>query len=235
MRRCRIAGLLLVSMAALAQQQPVEITSEPRHHLVFQNEYVRVFDVTVEPKGSTLVDHHAYDYLFVTLGDSDVVSARPGEKPVQLLLKDGETHFTAGKFSHAAINRSERPFHNITIELLKPSPDVTNCTEACHLPINCVTSTHPCPPGEKRITSNQWSVSSVTLPPNTSFDLGSLKGPALLIAVDSLKLKAQGREFQRQPGGWEWIPAGRNDAMANESGRVQTFVILEFTPEKKVQ
>ncbi|MGC2743027.1 MAG: hypothetical protein WA672_07550, partial [Candidatus Angelobacter sp.] len=121
MRKSRVAGLLFLATATLAQpQQSVEITSEPSHHLVFQNEYVRVFDVTVAPRATTLVHKHNYDYLFVTLGDSDVVSVRPREKPVALQLKDGEVRFTAGNFAHAAINNSDRPFHNITIELLKP-------------------------------------------------------------------------------------------------------------------
>ena len=130
MRTSRVAGLLFLATAALAQhQQSVEITSEPSHHLVFQNEYVRVFDVTVAPHATTLVHKHNYDYLFVTLGDSDVVSVRPGEKPVALKLKDGEVRFTPGNFAHAAINQSDRPFHNITIELLKPSTTVKICTE----------------------------------------------------------------------------------------------------------
>ena len=129
MRTSRVAGLLFLATAALAQhQQSVEITSEPSHHLVFQNEYVRVFDVTVAPHATTLVHKHNYDYLFVTLGDSDVVSVRPGEKPVALKLKDGEVRFTPGNFAHAAINQSDRPFHNITIELLKPSTQRKACT-----------------------------------------------------------------------------------------------------------
>ena len=131
MRKSRVAGLLFLATAALAQhQQSVEITSEPSHHLVFQNEYVRVFDVTVAPRATTLVHKHNYDYLFVTLGDSDVVSVRPGEKPVALKLKDGEVRFTPGNFAHAAINQSDRPFHNITIELLKPSTNVKTCTDS---------------------------------------------------------------------------------------------------------
>ena len=92
---------------------------------------MRVFDVTVAPRATTLVHKHNYDYLFVTLGDSDVVSVRPGEKPVALKLKDGEVRFTPGNFAHAAINQSDRPFHNITIELLKPSINVKTCTGSC--------------------------------------------------------------------------------------------------------
>ena len=128
MRKSRVAGLLFLATAALAQhQQSVEITSEPSHHLVFQNEYVRVFDVTVAPRATTLVHKHNYDYLFVTLGDSDVVSVRPGEKPVALKLKDGEVRFTPGNFAHAAINQS-RPsvsqHHDRTAEALHEREDL---------------------------------------------------------------------------------------------------------------
>jgi len=128
MRSSHVAGLVFLATFTMAQQQqqPVEITSEPSHHLVFQNEYVRVFDVTVAPRATTLVHRHNHDYLFVTLGDSDVVSARVGEKPAALHLKDGEVRFTPGNFAHAAINESDRPFHNITIELLQPASHVSN-------------------------------------------------------------------------------------------------------------
>lgn len=37
--------LLPVIIAMLQQSAVVEITSEPSHHLVFQNEWVRVFNV----------------------------------------------------------------------------------------------------------------------------------------------------------------------------------------------
>src|SRR5436309_14260195 len=102
------AALLLAFTAVAQQQTEVEITSEPSHHLVFSNALVRVFDVSVAPKATTLVHRHNYDYLFVTLGDSDVTSARVGAAPAKLVLKNGEVRFTPGGFAHAAINnRSE--------------------------------------------------------------------------------------------------------------------------------
>jgi len=147
--------MVLLATALLAQpQQTVEITSEPSHHLVLQNDYVRVFDVTVAPKATTLIHRHNYDYLFVTLGDSDVVSVRPGEKPVALQLKDGDVRFTPGHFAHAAINNADRPFHNITIELLKPSTNVKTCDQNCAAFI-CAGI---CPNKYKLISSDQWTV-----------------------------------------------------------------------------
>ncbi len=235
----RIAGLLLVSVAALAQQtQPVEITSEPRHHRVFENEYVRVFDVTVEPRGSTLVHRHHNDYLFVTLGDSDVVSARPGEKPVQLTLKDGETRFTAGNFAHAAINRLDKPFHNITIELLKPSTNVVSCTESCQFSVACSEKDSLCPTVEKRISSDQWTVTSWSVPPGAKYENGTLKGPSLLVAVSQLELTRNGLDaagqFTRKPGGMDWMPIPIKETITNNTSMPQAYVLLQFT-EKQAQ
>ncbi len=246
MRTSRLAGLLFLATSTLAQQQQsVEITSEPSHHLVFQNEYVRVFDVTVAPGATTLVHKHNHDYLFVTLGDSDVVSARPGEKPVSLQLKDGEVRYTPGNFAHAAINKSDQPFHNITIELLKPSTNVKICTEACDSG-GCVLSvlTAPgdnspppsCSGTTRRISADQWSVSMAGLPPNAFLDRPPA-GPTLLIAVTKLDLARQSDDdvgpFKRVAGGFDWIPAGRQETMRNGTSKQAQFVTLEFKPEKQ--
>ena len=241
MRTSRVAGLVFLATAALAQQQQsVEITSEPSHHLVFQNEYVRVFDVTVAPKATTLVHRHNNDYLFVTLGDSDVVSARPGEKPVALQLKDGEVRFTPGNFAHAAINESDHPFHNITIELLKPSSSVKTCTEGCDVSGGCgatLASPPGCPSTVRRISSDQWHVSLVTLPPSTRMEKHTHTMPHLVIAVSDLDLTSQAEaassNLKREPGGLAWVPSGVTHTLANNSQRPARFVTLEFNPEKQ--
>jgi quercetin dioxygenase-like cupin family protein len=230
MRRSRIAGLLLVSMATLAQQsQPVEITSEPRHHLVFENEYVRVFDVTVEPKTSTLVHRHNHDYLFVTLGDSDVASVRPGEQPVHLVLKDGETRFTPGNFAHAAINQSDKPFHNITIELLKPSTNVATCKESCSAP--CPGGSDACGSrAEQLITSDQWIVTSINSETG-KFPAEAEKSPRLLIAVDNIgKINASQAIGSNGQLGWA-SPYSSVSFDVAKPGPAK-YVSVSFRPEK---
>jgi quercetin dioxygenase-like cupin family protein len=235
MRKARLVGFLLVSLAALGQQGSVEITSEPSHHQVLTNGYVRVFDVTVAPKATTLVHRHNYDYLFVTLGDSDVVSTRPGEKPVALKLKDGEVRYTPGHFAHSAGNQSDRPFHNITIELLMPATNVKTCTEACSAAAHCSAGEGHCPTVEKRISSDQWTVSMWSLPPGTSFEPHFGNGPALLVAVTALDLAQEGKKdsggFRRSVGGLYWIGRGQNQKLTNLTSRPQTYVTLEFNQE----
>jgi quercetin dioxygenase-like cupin family protein len=233
-------GLVFLASAALAQQQSVEITSEPSHHLVFQNEYVRVFDVTVAPKATTLVHRHNHDYLFVTLGDSDVVSVRPGEKPVALLLKDGEVRFTPGNFAHAAINNSDRPFHNITIELLKPSANVQTCTDKCDSG-GCIgamlnSPVTGCPSTVRRISADQWTVSMVTLPPSARMEQRTNAPPRLVIAVSDLDFTGQtetaGNDIKRAPGYVGWVPAGVSHPLTNKGSKSAQFVTLEFKPEQ---
>jgi quercetin dioxygenase-like cupin family protein len=244
MRTSRVAGLLFLATATLAQQQqPVEITSEPSHHLVFENEYVRVFDVTVAPKATTLVHRHGHDYLFVTLGDTDVVNTRVGEKPVPLHLNDGEVRYTAGNFAHSAVNESAHPFHNITIELLKPSSSVKTCTEGCEVPNGCAGATLASPPGcpttIRRIASDQWTASLVTLPPSAHMEKHTHTMPHMVVAVTDLDLSSQAESatasIRKSPGGLAWVPSGVTHSLANNSSRPAQFVILEFKPEKQNQ
>jgi hypothetical protein len=224
MHFARLAGLLLVSIATLAQQQSVEITSEPSHHLVMENAYVRVFDVTVAPKATTLVHRHNNDYLFVTLGDSDVISARPGEKPAALLLKDGEIRFTPGKFAHAAINQSDEPFHNITIELLKPATNVRACKGVC-------------PPMYGRISSDQWLISVSTIPAASQIQVADQESDALLVAVSELELSQllNGKPTltTMTPGKLLWLPSGATPVLKNSFSKPAMYVVLKFNAEKQ--
>src|SRR5262250_3478944 len=124
------AALLLVALPASAQEpMPLahsNVPGEPHHHLKIENEFVRVYYVEVPPHENTQLHQHDHDYLFVTLGDSDVVNAVRDKPEVHLVLKDGETHFTRGGFAHVARNQSDAPFRNVTIELLKSQGDAKN-------------------------------------------------------------------------------------------------------------
>lgn len=111
-----VCGLLGASASA---QDVVPITSEPSHHLAISNSYVRVFKVEVPPHAETLYHQHNYDYLYVTIGDSDVTSTRIREKPVAIKLKDGQVELAKGPFAHKATNNGDKAFRNVTIELLK--------------------------------------------------------------------------------------------------------------------
>ena len=234
----RISGLVALLCAAVLSafaQQPAEvsITSEPSHHQVIQNEFVRVFDVTVAPKASTLVHRHTRDYLFVTLGDSDVINARTGAAPVPLKLKDGEIRFTPGNFAHAAINSSDKPFHNLTIELLKPSTNVQTCSDVCAVPAPCAAeSGRQCPTIERRISSDQWTALYVTMPAGSRLDRHTHVAPHLVVAITELDFTQQVGDETRHThvpaGGYAWVPAGLTHTLANTGAQTAQFVAIDF-------
>lgn len=122
MKRAAIFAVLAACLLAAQNPVPVPISQEPRHHLILENEKVKVYDVTVAPHDQTLLHQHDHDYVFVTLGDSDIENRVLGKAPVELKLKDGETKFSKGPFAHIAVNLADTPFHNITIEILPTQP-----------------------------------------------------------------------------------------------------------------
>lgn len=164
--------LALTALTAWTQQAqaPVEITSEPSHHLVFENMFVRVFAVSVDPGKSTLMHRHGRDYLGVTLGDSQITNTKQGAQPAQVTLKDGDTRFTPAGLVHAITNTASAPFHNRTIELLQPTTNQKACTESCEIPVPCDSADKTkCVTVTKLITADQWSVTQITLPPGAKY------------------------------------------------------------------
>lgn len=120
MRLIAAAVISLIGVLPSAAQAPVPVASEPRHHLKFENEYVRVFDVVVFPGDTTLFHTHSNDYVFVTIGDADLQAEVMGGQPADLLLKNGEVRFSKAPITHRVSNPSNvSRFRNITIEVLK--------------------------------------------------------------------------------------------------------------------
>ena len=173
MRKLSIVTLFVIlALTAWAQQAqaPVEITSEPSHHLVFENMFVRVFAVSVDPGQSTLMHHHGHDYLGITLGDSQITNMKQGAPPARVSIKDGDVKFTPSGLVHAIADNAATPFHNRTIELLQPTTNQKACTESCEIPVPCDSPDKTkCVTVTKLITADQWSVTLINLPPGAKY------------------------------------------------------------------
>jgi quercetin dioxygenase-like cupin family protein len=235
----------IVGAAARAQApRIVDVTHEPSHHLVLSNEHVRVFNVIVEPHATTLVHRHDRDYLFVTFGDADVSTTKVGDTAVRFTLHDGEVRFAAGGFAHSATVTGDRPFHNATIELLKPATHVQPCTESCAEPVPCsVVRGGSCPTVTRVMGADQWTAVTVTLPPSGRLDLVDGSGPVLVVAVSDVRLKRGGPatgdvSIRGAPGALGWVSASARPmtaggaperrALINESREPARFVMVEF-------
>ncbi len=100
------------------------IAREPHHHLVFQNEYVRVYEVEVGPHSATLEHQHEYDNLFVPFGDAHLANRVTGKLETHVDLADLAVNFSREPYSHVIRNEADQPFRNITIELLRPQGEL---------------------------------------------------------------------------------------------------------------
>jgi quercetin dioxygenase-like cupin family protein len=136
--------LLTIPLGASSQsnspQSPVEISGEAHHHPKFENEFVRVWDVTVPAGEATLWHVHRNDNVVVTLGDANLRLENVTGPPSEALWKFGEVRFAKATYTHRALNIGTTPFHNFTVELLKPTnfvadPASLSAEEAGRTPI----------------------------------------------------------------------------------------------------
>ena len=102
--------------------EPMNVELEPRHHFVFQNQYVRVLDVQIPPGDTTLYHTHSHDSVFLRLSDSQTQSQSPGgEWSETRISKFGEVRFddnAAHLLTHRAKNVGTTLVHIIAVELL---------------------------------------------------------------------------------------------------------------------
>ncbi len=231
---------LLLTLNAFAQAAPeIEITAEPHHHLTFTNDQIRVFYVEAPPHSETLMHWHRHDYVFVTLGDSNVVSAVKGKDPVTLKLADGETRFTPGNFAHITRNLSDQPFRNVTIELLQDEKlrsahaqqdaadtEKSRGLEILHGGTQEVFWVHD------GVRASLFELQPGGVDPGQQHSQHA--GPELVVAVADSNLfeGVPVKGFRPSPplgsGEVRWLPAGSSHMLTNVGKKTAKFVTLEF-------
>jgi len=228
MKRALLLVLLLIPFLAAQPATEVEITAEPLHHLVLENEYIRVFKVEVAPHSSTLMHRHRHDYVFVTLGDARVSNG--GKPPVDIKLSDGETRFVPGNFAHIAKNLSDQPFRNVTIELLQ---DEKLRQTPSHWPEESGEKTFPGGRITTLFVKDGVRVSEINLEPGAVVPSHHHDGSHLLVAVTDLDIRSDVEGTGPMPGKFKsgdvkWLPGGYTHTLTNVGKTPARFVTVEF-------
>lgn len=243
--KSKIASVLFLLMPGFlagqtANPAAVAITSEPSHHRVLDNNRVRVFKVEVAPHASTLLHQHDHDYLFITLGESQVSNEVQGKLPVTLQLKDGETHFVKGGFAHVARNLSDQPFRNVTIELMQPAQgEVKVCDsakEGCNVQFGkqgSIGGLVICAATKDLITARNFRVRETIIPAGLSSAVQTHHNGYLLIAITDLRLRSKPGKggtsrFSKEAGDVAWMPGGSTETLTNLAKTPARFITLEF-------
>jgi len=234
MRRGIFFCLIATLLTAQALAPEVEITAEPHHHLTLANKSVRVFNVEVPPHSDTLMHWHRHDYIYVTLGDSEVINAVKDKSPVTVKLQDGETRFSPATFAHIAHNISDRPFRNVTIEILEDAT-LRNAIPQWDTNKNEDRALETFPGGTKQIlfVKDGIRATEFELQPNGVVPLHHHNGPHLLVAVTDLEVRSDVEGMGPMPGHFKsgdskWLPGGYSHTITNTGHQLAKFVTLEF-------
>ena len=213
----------MVAFASIAAVQSgvLPAKDEPHHHLSYQDSSIRVLRVHVAPKDTTYLHQHDADYMWISIGNSDIVNAKVGSKDAIVRTPNLAVHFSPGPFAHVARNRASTPFDNITVEFLKKQ---TGARNQCEAAVNeekgdCPTALkHSGVSTKPLFETDQVAVALVTLAPNAL----TMGGRQWIIAVDTsqtrraLSLEGTGTwahgVFHSATGGWQLKNRGSSTA-----------------------
>ncbi|HEV3306877.1 MAG TPA: hypothetical protein VGZ91_10600 [Candidatus Sulfotelmatobacter sp.] len=228
MKRCLLVCLALFAFQAAAPE--VEITAEPHHHLTLENKSVRVFNVEVPPHTDTLMHWHRHDYIYVTLGDTEVVNAVKDKAPVTIKLQDGETHFSPATFAHIARNLTDQPFRNVTIEILE---DESLRHSTAHWDEDRALNILHGGTQQILFVKDGIRVSEFELQPGGVVPMHHHTGPHLLVAVSDLDIRSDVEGQGPMPGRFKsgdskWLPGNYSHTITNTGTKAAKFVTLEF-------
>src|SRR5580704_5622761 len=113
----------------VSAQLPVH--QEPRHKVVFENEYIRVLDGHLPAHDTTLAHIHAAQSVVVFLYKPSFGIQLFGEKPVISEVNPGDTRYLPygeKPVNHRVWNESKSVFHFMVVELVRKSQGKDTCT-----------------------------------------------------------------------------------------------------------
>jgi quercetin dioxygenase-like cupin family protein len=243
--------LLLAAFALLASQATqVEITNEPHHHLVFENQDVRVFNVQVDPTTETQMHWHRHDYFAVTLAPAEISNTVLDKPAVTTKLTEGDVRFASATFAHSVRDVGPDPFRNVTVEILQdatlrttPSPwdkdkdpkqDSKKDSQISD-PLknkNDDRALEVLPHGTAQIlfVKDAIRATDFELQPGGSIPTHSPAHPLLLIAVTTFDLSTDSgsKPHHFNAGDSLWLPNAFSRPITNAGHESAKFVTLEF-------
>lgn len=224
------ACAVMFAASSLAQTSEVEITVEQSHHMVLQNDFVRVFHVEIQPRAATLLHRHRHDYFIVSLADSNVSNEIPGKPAQKGSMKVGQIAFAEGGFAHLVRNLSDTPFPNVDVEVLHPRASYKWDEERGVTVLEGGTQ-------EIFLVKDGVRASETDLQPHAMIPKHKHLVPHLVIAVSDIDLESavEGqpvKHIRLKAGEVAWVQAGLTHTVMNVGHQNARYVALEFPPTR---
>jgi hypothetical protein len=231
----RLASLLFLVLAPLAwAQTAMDMAAEPHHHLLLENDQVRVFTLTLKPTEQAYT-RHEHNFLIVTLADSELVIWSEGQSALpSFRLPQGEARFAFGGHTVGFRNDRSSEYRGVIVEFLNPKVTTYGFQYDGTWDYASGAINAPVDPHAKFTNGMQLGAASavdVQLLAGDSFPAPD-KASELLIPIGDLDLNIQGyKELRKSAGEIVWIPGARQSGLANATTRPVRFVDVELAAQ----
>ncbi|MEJ7678674.1 MAG: hypothetical protein WKG06_12600 [Segetibacter sp.] len=213
-------SLLLITFYMRAQ---VPVSKEPRHHVVFENEKVRLLNVLLPPGDTTQYHVHSTPSVFICFTKTNTTSQLIHQQPVQSTSNAGYIWFENLKPPHIKIhrvwNQDTAAFHVMDIEVL--SNDSRFTQKPILLPHTQLTIDTP------------WARTyKIELAKSEQVTIEEHPSAFVLIAINNGTItmikKGAGNNLDLQAGTFFWIKPDEQFTLLNQSDTVTHFALVEI-------
>jgi hypothetical protein len=232
-----LAAMCLAPLPVVAQAPAIPtMDHEPHHHLAFQNDYVKVFDVRVSPGDSIILHSHDADTIAIAIGDQLVTVGIPGKTSAPSKNADGQVRLQRGGYIHSTHVDGDTPYHTVAVELLHPQTGFHNvCAEILPgQPLNCplIDPKLPAVSGSQPLLeSNETRASLVRLLPHKSMKVEDA-GPELIVALDAATMSRLANEPMKtlNVGDFIWLDdhSLKGRTYTNKAAKEARFILIWF-------
>lgn len=217
----RVALIISTFLILLPAAAQVPVREEPRHHLVFENKYVRILDVHLEPGDTTLYHLHATPSVFIYLSNTRAGSRLSNQPAVSSVNIAGNISYDSlvTPRIHQVWNEDSTWFHVMDVELVNPFPAAIQALPV--LPKTELLFDKP------RVIGYRVQISNTEI-----FRLQKVSLPCLLISLGDATLKISRNREQEirvmKAGHYEWIRPGGDLVIQSDEPAPAKFAWLVF-------
>ena len=221
MRIIIISSIFILSSFYAMAQGPV--SKEPRHHLVFENDKVRILNVLLPPGDTTQYHVHSTPSVFISFTKTHTGSNRINEQAEYGTSVAGNVWYEDLSEPHIKIHRvwnmDTSVFHVMDIELL--------AKEA-----NFVTNPEAIPYAHLQIDTPWATVYSVQLTNNEEISVEDRPSDFILVAIDDaqIKMMRNGTESNSfiKAGEYYYINANDKISIVNKANSAANFILISI-------
>jgi hypothetical protein len=213
-----LTAVITCSLLTTAQ---IHVRDEPRHHNVFENEFIRILDVHLGPGDTTLYHLHITPSVFIVFTNTGVGSQLIGKQSQKGANITGEVSYDnlSTPRIHRVWNEDTSWFHVMDIEL-------TSTKSKKNISVLQNSSLKLLFNEEQVIGYNieLKAVSNIQLPPSEAGYLLISKSESVI----EFKIDDAVQDRTMKPSHYIWIEPGNKFAIKNMDNKAANFVLLQF-------